>query len=47
LQDEQPYSFLFVPRFVYCHRRDVEGVVYAKIRPVVNVLPWWNSHGDT
>jgi hypothetical protein len=47
LQDEQPYSFLFLPRFAYCHRRGLEGIVYAKIRPIANLMPWWNSHGDT
>jgi len=47
LQEEQPYSFMFLPRFAYCHRRGLEGIVYAKIRPIVNLLPWWNSHGDT
>jgi ABC-type transport system substrate-binding protein len=47
LQDEQPYSFMFLPRFAYCHRRGLEGIVYAKTRPIVNLLPWWNSHGDS
>jgi peptide/nickel transport system substrate-binding protein len=47
LQDEQPYSFLFLPRFAYCHRRGLEGIGYAKVRPVANVLPWWNSRSDS
>jgi peptide/nickel transport system substrate-binding protein len=46
LQEEQPYSFMFLPRFAYCHRRGLEDVGYAKIRPVANVLPWWNSRSD-
>lgn len=47
LHDEQPYSFLFLPQFAYCHRRGLEGIVYAKVRPVVNLLPWWNSRSDS
>ncbi|MEY2936145.1 MAG: hypothetical protein RL033_6894, partial [Pseudomonadota bacterium] len=46
LHEEQPYSFMFIPKTVYCHRPEVEGILYAKIRPVPNALPWWSSSID-
>jgi ABC-type transport system substrate-binding protein len=38
---EQPYSFFMVAQGVYCHWSDVKNVVYSKVRPVANSMPWW------
>jgi ABC-type transport system substrate-binding protein len=46
IHEEQPYSFVLVPRFGVCYRRGLEGVIYSKVRPVVDVLPWWSTHTD-
>ena len=46
LHEEQPYTFMFIPQSVYCHRKGVENITYAKIRPLANVLPWWSSSND-
>lgn len=40
---EQPYTFVYIPKAPYCHRRGVEGIIYAKERPIANLLPWWSS----
>ena len=41
LHEEQPYTFLYVPKEVFCWRREVRGVVFAKSAPKTNALPWW------
>ena len=46
IHEEQPYSFMFVPRFADCYRKGLEGVIYSKTRPVANVLPWWSTRTD-
>jgi peptide/nickel transport system substrate-binding protein len=38
--DEQPYSFFSAKQLVVCHWKEVENVVYSKIFPNVNALPW-------
>jgi ABC-type transport system substrate-binding protein len=38
---EQPYSFFMVRQEVHCWWNDVRDVMFSKVRPVVNVLPWW------
>jgi peptide/nickel transport system substrate-binding protein len=46
INEEQPYSFVYVPKYADCYRRGLENVVYAKTRPVANVMPWWSTFGD-
>jgi hypothetical protein len=29
------------PEEVHCGWSEVKGVIFSKIYPVVNVLPWW------
>lgn len=41
VHEEQPYTFFYVPQTVYCWWNDVKGVVFSKVRPVGNSLPWW------
>lgn len=43
LHEEQPYSFAFVPKAPFCHRRGLENVIYAKDRPTAKLLPWWST----
>lgn len=43
IHEEQPYSFVYVRKAPYCYRKGLEGVVYAKERPIANVLPWWST----
>lgn len=40
LADEQPYSFFSAKKIVVCHWKEVEQVMYSKIFPNVNALPW-------
>lgn len=42
---QQPYSFFFVQEAVYCRWNEVQNVIYSKVRPVANSLPWWISRG--
>jgi peptide/nickel transport system substrate-binding protein len=46
LHEEQPYTFVMIPKFPYCRRKSLQGVVYAKIRPIANTLPWWSTDTD-
>jgi ABC-type transport system substrate-binding protein len=41
VHDEQPYTFLFDEKSVYCAWNEVKGVVFSKVRPIPNSLPWW------
>lgn len=45
VHDEQPYSFFMVQQGIACHWNDVRNVVYSKVRPVTNSLPWWVARG--
>jgi ABC-type transport system substrate-binding protein len=38
--DEQPFSFFSTKKVVVCHWKEVDNVIYSKIAPNVNVLPW-------
>jgi ABC-type transport system substrate-binding protein len=40
VNDEQPYTFVMVPRTPYCHRNVIEDVVFAKTNPVNDAMPW-------
>ncbi|HTV24561.1 MAG TPA: ABC transporter substrate-binding protein [Polyangiaceae bacterium] len=44
--EEQPYSFMFTQKIPYCHRNTIQGVVYAKERPLPDILPWWSSQAE-
>ena len=43
LHEEQPYTFFFVQKYVYCWRNDVKGVRFSKDRPAEDYQPWWVS----
>ena len=43
VHQEQPYSFMFVPKIPYCHRNTVHNVIYAKERPPADIQPWWSD----
>jgi peptide/nickel transport system substrate-binding protein len=43
LHEEQPYSFMFQQKVPYCHRNTIHSVIYAKERPLNDILPWWSS----
>ncbi len=46
LHEEQPYTFFYFKKSVYCWRKAVKHVVFAKDRPVADSLPWWVSGQD-
>lgn len=41
LHEEQPYTFFFYQKEVYCWRDNVKGVKFAKARPAWSMFPWW------
>jgi peptide/nickel transport system substrate-binding protein len=45
VHEEQPYSFFSIPQSVFCAWSDVKGIIFSKLRPVANTLPWWVAHG--
>ncbi len=46
LHEEQPYSFVYIPKFADCYRKGLENVVYSKVRPIANIMPWWSTRTD-
>lgn len=46
VHEEQPYTFVNVPKIPYCHRDTIKGVVYAKERPLPDLQPWWSEQAD-
>jgi ABC-type transport system substrate-binding protein len=40
VNEEQPYTFLWSKTDLWCVWSDVKDVVFAKVRPAVNMLPW-------
>jgi peptide/nickel transport system substrate-binding protein len=46
VHEEQPYTFIYTPRFAYCYRSGIEHVVYAKERPLYEVTPWSSTIAD-
>jgi peptide/nickel transport system substrate-binding protein len=46
IADEQPYTFFYVPKSIYCWWKEVKGVRFAKLRPIANTLPWWVEPGS-
>jgi peptide/nickel transport system substrate-binding protein len=43
---EQPYTFIYTPRFPYCYRAVLENVIYAKEKPLNDITPWASSASD-
>jgi peptide/nickel transport system substrate-binding protein len=43
LYDEQPYTFVMIPRVPYCRRDVLHNVVYSKTNPVADAAPWWSA----
>lgn len=41
VHEEQPYTFLFDEKGVYCAWSEVKNIVFSKVRPITNSLPWW------
>ena len=41
LYELQPYSSFMVQKYVYCWNKEVRGVRFAKVDPIVDVHPWW------
>ncbi len=41
LHEEQPYTFFRTPKAVYCWRQELHNVIFSKVRPHSNSLPWW------
>ena len=46
INEEQPYTFLYVPKIPYCHRNTIKGVIYAKERPLPDLQTWWSEQAD-
>lgn len=43
---QQPYSFFMVPQGVFCHWNDLRNVIFSKVRPVANSMPWWVARSN-
>ena len=41
VDEEQPYTFVMVRSKVHCAWSNVKNLVYSKVTPVENSLPWW------
>lgn len=41
VDEEQPYTFVMVRSKVHCASKSVKNLVYSKVTPVENSLPWW------
>lgn len=46
VHEEQPYTFLFIPKVPYCHRNTIQNVIFAKERPQADVQPWWSAQAE-
>jgi peptide/nickel transport system substrate-binding protein len=46
LYEEQPYSFMFQQKVPYCHRNTIQNVIYAKERPLNDIMPWWSAQAE-
>ena len=45
VDDEQPYTFVLSKTDFTCTWNDVKDVVFAKVRPAINMLPWSMAQG--
>lgn len=43
---EQPYTFVLIPKIPFCRRSHIHNVIYAKERPLQNLLPWWSARAE-
>jgi peptide/nickel transport system substrate-binding protein len=46
VNEEQPYTFVYVPKIPYCHRNTIKNVTYAKERPSADFQLWWSEQAD-
>jgi peptide/nickel transport system substrate-binding protein len=46
LHEEQPYTFMFIPKIPFCHRNTIQNAVYAKERPLQDFQVWWSTQAD-
>jgi len=46
LYAEQPYSFMFQQKVPYCYRNTIRNVIYAKERPLHDIMPWWSAQAE-
>jgi peptide/nickel transport system substrate-binding protein len=46
VHEEQPYTFMFVPKVPYCHRNTLQNTIYAKERPLADFMVWWSTQAD-
>lgn len=46
LHEEQPYTFFFAQKRVFCWRNEVKNVMFSKVRPVADARPWWVANAD-
>lgn len=46
LHEEQPYSFMLQQKVPYCHRNTIQNVIYAKERPLNDIMPWWSAQPE-
>jgi peptide/nickel transport system substrate-binding protein len=46
LYEQQPYSFMFQQKVPYCHRNTIHNVIYAKERPLHDIMPWWSAQAE-
>jgi ABC-type transport system substrate-binding protein len=43
VHEEQPYTFILIPKIPFCYRSTVQNVIYAKERPQADIMPWWTT----
>ena len=46
VHEEQPYTFMHIPKVPYCYRNTLRNVVYAKDRPQADLRMWWSEQAD-
>jgi peptide/nickel transport system substrate-binding protein len=46
LHEEQPYTFMFIPKIPFCHRNTLRNTIYSKERPLQDFEPWWSTQAD-
>jgi ABC-type transport system substrate-binding protein len=46
LHELQPYTFVLYPDSVFCWRDSVRNMRFAKMRPIVQSLPWWTARAN-
>jgi ABC-type transport system substrate-binding protein len=46
VHEEQPYTFLLIPKIPFCYRNTIQNLIYAKERPLPDIQPWWSAQAD-